>query len=60
MNAVYAIGCRLLHDEDAAVMAEYVFLLSMIGLIVIGAGKFLGSSAGNKLNKVSTNISTSS
>jgi pilus assembly protein Flp/PilA len=60
MTALYNQGIKLLRDEEAATMVEYVLLVALIGVIAIGAMKFLGSTAGNKLNRVSTNISTSS
>jgi len=45
-----------LREEDGATMVEYVLLVALIGVIAIGAMKFLGSTAGNKLNTVSGNI----
>lgn len=39
-----------------ATMVEYVLLIAMIGVIAIGAMKFLGNSIGNKMNNVSSNI----
>ena len=51
---------RLLQDENGATLVEYVLLVALISVIAIGAMKFLGSSAGNKLNKVAGNITTGS
>jgi len=51
---------RFIREEDGATMVEYVLLVALIGVIAIGAMKFLGSTAGNKLNTVSGNIVNSS
>jgi len=47
---------RFVNEEDGATMVEYVLLVALIGVIAIIAMKFLGSTAGNKLNRVSSNI----
>jgi len=47
---------KFVREEDGATMVEYVLLVALIGVIAIGAMKFLGSTAGNKLNTVSGNI----
>ncbi|MEO7717860.1 MAG: Flp family type IVb pilin [Capsulimonas sp.] len=54
-NNVY----KFVREEDGATMVEYVLLVALIGVIAIGAMKFLGSSAGNKLNKVAGNVTSS-
>jgi len=51
---------KFVREEDGATMVEYVLLVALIGVIAIGAMKFLGSSAGNKLNRVATNVTSSS
>jgi pilus assembly protein Flp/PilA len=50
---------KFVREEDGATMVEYVLLVALIGVIAIGAMKFLGSSAGNKLNKVAGNVTSS-
>jgi len=57
---IKSLTSRFIQEEDGATMVEYVLLVALIGVIAIGAMKFLGSSAGNKLNAVSTNVTTSS
>jgi len=57
---IKSLTSRFIQEEDGATMVEYVLLVALIGVIAIGAMKFLGSSAGNKMNTVSANISTSS
>ncbi len=42
-----------------ATMVEYVLTCALIGVVAISAMKFLGSSAGNKLNDVSGNVTNS-
>ena len=60
MQSIQSLMIRLLREEDGATMVEYVLLVALIGVIAISSMKFLGSSAGNKLNRVSSNITTSS
>jgi pilus assembly protein Flp/PilA len=57
---IKSLTSRFVSEEDGATMVEYVLLVALIGVIAIGAMKFLGSSAANKLNVVSNNITTSS
>jgi pilus assembly protein Flp/PilA len=57
---IKSLTSRFIQEEDGATMVEYVLLVALIGVIAIGAMKFLGSSAGNKMNTVSSNITTSS
>jgi len=57
---IKSLTSRFIQEEDGATMVEYVLLVALIGVIAIGAMKFLGSSASNKLNGVSSNITTSS
>jgi len=47
---------RFVREEDGATMVEYVLLVALIGVVAIVAMKFLGSTAANKLNRVSSNI----
>ncbi len=56
ITAIKSIGARYIREEDGATMVEYVLLVALIGVIAIGAMKFLGSTASNKLNNVSGNI----
>ena len=56
MTTLKNIGARFVGEEDGATMVEYVLLVALIGVIAIVAMKFLGSTAGNKLNRVSSNI----
>jgi pilus assembly protein Flp/PilA len=55
----YSFMSRYVREEDGATMVEYVLLVALIGIIAISAMQFLGSSAGNKLNTVSGNITHS-
>ena len=57
---IKSLTSRIIREEDGATMVEYVLLVALIGVIAIGAMKFLGASAGNKMNSVSTNIATGS
>jgi pilus assembly protein Flp/PilA len=59
MKTVKNLIVRFFNEEDGATMVEYVLLVALIGVIAIGAMKFLGSTAGNKLNDVSSNIANS-
>jgi pilus assembly protein Flp/PilA len=56
---IKSISSRFIREEDGATMVEYVLLVALIGVIAIGAMKFLGSSAANKMNTVSGNITNS-
>jgi pilus assembly protein Flp/PilA len=56
MSKVNGLLRRFVREEDGATMVEYVLLVALIGVVAIVAMKFLGSTAGNKLNKVSSNI----
>jgi len=56
---IKSLTSRFIQEEDGASMVEYVLLVALIGVIAIGAMKFLGSSAGNKMNTVSGNITNS-
>ena len=56
MSTLKSLGGRFVREEDGATMVEYVLLVALIGVIAIVAMKFLGSTAGNKLNRVSSNI----
>jgi pilus assembly protein Flp/PilA len=56
---IKSLTSRYIREEDGATMVEYVLLVALIGVIAIGAMKFLGSSAGNKLNTVASNITNS-
>ena len=56
MSKVNGLLSRFVREEDGATMVEYVLLVALIGVVAIVAMKFLGSTAGNKLNKVSSNI----
>ena len=56
MSRVNGLLSRFVNEEDGATMVEYVLLVALIGVIAIVAMKFLGSTAGNKLNRVSSNI----
>jgi len=56
---IKSLTSRYIREEDGATMVEYVLLVALIGVIAIGAMKFLGSSASNKLNSVSGNITNS-
>ncbi len=47
---------RQRRGQRGATLVEYVLLVALIGVIAIGAMKFLGSTAGNKLNGVAANI----
>jgi Flp pilus assembly pilin Flp len=47
---------RFIREEEGGSMVEYVLLVALIGVVAIGAMKFLGSTAGNKLNTVASNI----
>ena len=60
MQSTKNVMRSFLREEDGATMVEYVLLVALIGVIAIGAMKFLGSSAGNKLNKVAGNVTSSS
>ncbi|BDI32810.1 hypothetical protein CCAX7_48610 [Capsulimonas corticalis] len=59
MQSTKQIALKFIREEDGATMVEYVLLVALIGVIAIGAMKFLGSSAGNKLNKVAGNVTSS-
>jgi len=59
ITAIKSLSSRYIREEDGATMVEYVLLVALIGVIAIGAMKFLGSSAGTKLNNVSGNITNS-
>ncbi|MGO8671596.1 MAG: Flp family type IVb pilin [Capsulimonadaceae bacterium] len=56
---IKSLTARYIREEDGATMVEYVLLVALIGVIAIGAMKFLGSSAANKLNSVSGNVTNS-
>ena len=56
MTTLKNLTSRFVREEDGATMVEYVLLVALIGVIAIVAMKFLGSTAGNKLNTVSSNI----
>jgi pilus assembly protein Flp/PilA len=49
---------RQRRGQRGATMVEYVLLIALIGVIAIGAMKFLGSSAANKFNGVAQNITS--
>lgn len=50
---------RFIREEEGATLVEYVLLVALIGVVAITAMRFLGGTAANKLNKVSTNIQNS-
>ena len=56
MSELKTLSARFVREEDGATMVEYVLLVALIGVIAIVAMKFLGSTAGNKLNRVASNI----
>jgi len=60
ISTLKTVTSKFIREEDGATMVEYVLLVALIGVIAIGAMKFLGSSAGNKLNTVATNVTSSS
>ncbi|BDI32809.1 hypothetical protein CCAX7_48600 [Capsulimonas corticalis] len=59
ISTLKTVTSKFIREEDGATMVEYVLLVALIGVIAIGAMKFLGSSAGNKLNVVSGNVTSS-
>jgi pilus assembly protein Flp/PilA len=50
---------RFVREEEGATLVEYVLLVALIGVVAITAMRFLGGTAANKLNKVSSNIQNS-
>jgi len=46
----------LLHDEEGAAAAEYVLLLALIAVVIIGAATALGINMKTKLDNVATTI----
>lgn len=40
-------------------MVEFMFLCCLVGIVSIISMKFMGSTVGNKLNRVSANITNS-
>jgi len=59
MTAIRNLCARFLHDEDGATMAEYIFTVAFVALVMMNVSKWMGSTAANKMNTVSGNIATS-
>jgi Flp pilus assembly pilin Flp len=59
MVAIRNLCARFFRDEDGATMAEYVFTVAFIALVMMNVSKFMGKTAANKMNTVSGNIANS-
>jgi pilus assembly protein Flp/PilA len=58
--AVDRVAQRLgshLKQRDGQALVEYALILALVAIVVIGALKFLGGSAGNTLNNVANTVS---
>jgi Flp pilus assembly pilin Flp len=59
MLSIKKMVIQFITEEDGATMVEYTLTCCLIAMVAISAMKFLGSSASNKLNAVSGNITNS-
>jgi Flp pilus assembly pilin Flp len=59
IGVIVPIVKQFIDDEEGASLVEYVLLVALIGVVVIGAMRYLGGVAANSLNNTAGNITNS-